>query len=269
MAIIACPECGKEISDKAKSCPHCGYVLEKEKQIGKIICEECGTEFDDELDACPNCGCPKIEEKKGKEPQKVEVTKVAVNKKKLIAGIFVLVLIVGAIVGGIFIKKTVDKNNAEKEEKKYYSKLESTTNIMLAGCADAESAAGLIHDVWKNAIYEEEDSSTDDYTKPDGYFVSDFNDALANLEADISFSKKVDGIRKNQITVEKAMKELKNPPEKYKEAYDTIKDFYESYLEFTRLATNPSGSLQSYTSDYNDLDSDVMSKYKKMEMFFE
>lgn len=27
MAMINCPECGKEISDKAASCPNCGYVL--------------------------------------------------------------------------------------------------------------------------------------------------------------------------------------------------------------------------------------------------
>ena len=25
MALINCPECNKEISDSAKSCPHCGY----------------------------------------------------------------------------------------------------------------------------------------------------------------------------------------------------------------------------------------------------
>lgn len=25
MALIKCPECGKEISDTAKVCPHCGY----------------------------------------------------------------------------------------------------------------------------------------------------------------------------------------------------------------------------------------------------
>lgn len=36
MAIIKCPECGKEISDKATSCPNCGFPLikgqpEKEK----------------------------------------------------------------------------------------------------------------------------------------------------------------------------------------------------------------------------------------------
>ncbi len=27
MALIKCPECGKEISDKANSCPSCGYPI--------------------------------------------------------------------------------------------------------------------------------------------------------------------------------------------------------------------------------------------------
>ncbi len=27
MALINCPECGKQISDSAKMCPHCGYEL--------------------------------------------------------------------------------------------------------------------------------------------------------------------------------------------------------------------------------------------------
>lgn len=29
MALIECPECGKEISDKAESCPHCGFPVSK------------------------------------------------------------------------------------------------------------------------------------------------------------------------------------------------------------------------------------------------
>lgn len=33
MALIKCPECGKEISDKAGKCPHCGYQLQKEKGV--------------------------------------------------------------------------------------------------------------------------------------------------------------------------------------------------------------------------------------------
>lgn len=29
MALIKCPECGKEFSDTANACPHCGYVMKK------------------------------------------------------------------------------------------------------------------------------------------------------------------------------------------------------------------------------------------------
>lgn len=32
MALIKCPECGYEISDKTTQCPHCGYVLKQEIQ---------------------------------------------------------------------------------------------------------------------------------------------------------------------------------------------------------------------------------------------
>ena len=30
MALINCPECGKEISDKSVACPHCGFPIESE-----------------------------------------------------------------------------------------------------------------------------------------------------------------------------------------------------------------------------------------------
>lgn len=29
MAMIKCPECGKEVSNQANNCPNCGYVLNK------------------------------------------------------------------------------------------------------------------------------------------------------------------------------------------------------------------------------------------------
>lgn len=32
MALITCPECGREISDQAKACIHCGYPLEHAKE---------------------------------------------------------------------------------------------------------------------------------------------------------------------------------------------------------------------------------------------
>ena len=30
MALIKCPECGKEVSTAAKTCPHCGYPLKEQ-----------------------------------------------------------------------------------------------------------------------------------------------------------------------------------------------------------------------------------------------
>jgi zinc ribbon protein len=37
MAIIQCPECSKEISDSAFTCPHCGYP--KYLSAIKILCK--------------------------------------------------------------------------------------------------------------------------------------------------------------------------------------------------------------------------------------
>lgn len=65
MALIKCPECGKEISDRSKVCIHCGYPLEEEtnKNVIYIKCPECGQEVPDGGDNCSYCGCPiKIQE---------------------------------------------------------------------------------------------------------------------------------------------------------------------------------------------------------------
>lgn len=43
MALIKCPECGKEISDKAKACPNCGFCTEYEKE-SKVIQENTNKE---------------------------------------------------------------------------------------------------------------------------------------------------------------------------------------------------------------------------------
>ena len=47
MALIKCPECGKEISDKSKQCIHCGYPLDELKinntnQLYKIVLTDHG-----------------------------------------------------------------------------------------------------------------------------------------------------------------------------------------------------------------------------------
>ena len=45
MALIICPECGKEVSDKAPACIHCGFpfAAQKTNDDAQIICPKCGS----------------------------------------------------------------------------------------------------------------------------------------------------------------------------------------------------------------------------------
>ena len=36
MALIKCPECGKDVSTKAKACPHCGYPINQATNANPI-----------------------------------------------------------------------------------------------------------------------------------------------------------------------------------------------------------------------------------------
>lgn len=61
MAMIKCPECGKEISDMAKSCPNCGCPSEifhkKEEHLEDYsICPECGSKNKVGMFTCKTCG---------------------------------------------------------------------------------------------------------------------------------------------------------------------------------------------------------------------
>lgn len=59
MAIIRCPECGHEISDKAPFCPSCGVAI-----AGKVTtCPQCGKVYFADADQCPQCHCKTVRPK--------------------------------------------------------------------------------------------------------------------------------------------------------------------------------------------------------------
>lgn len=51
MALMKCPECGSEMSEAAKSCPHCGYTIEETK-----FCKYCGEKVPIDSVVCTKCG---------------------------------------------------------------------------------------------------------------------------------------------------------------------------------------------------------------------
>ena len=36
MALINCPECGKQISNTVKNCPHCGFAYQEIMELNRI-----------------------------------------------------------------------------------------------------------------------------------------------------------------------------------------------------------------------------------------
>ena len=242
-----------------------------------LLCEECGMQLPEAVQTCPNCGCPVPGEEETAEqaPQKVEVTsvnlpKMGKNTKKHI--IFALVAIIAVIVVffvGNSISQNKQKQQAEQRSQEYAQDLDTASFTMLMGAIEAEEAGNLIKSVWYNAIYEERDSKTDPYTRPNGYFVSDFNDALGNLFSDEDFNETISSIETNQDLVSGMMKDLKDPPEEHEDAYDALKELYDAYTALTNLVTNPTGSLTTYSQSFNEADTEMANCYDAMEMYID
>lgn len=57
MGLIICPECSKEISSKARSCPNCGYPMHLSDE-DKKLCENCRKPNNFDNDFCCFCGKP-------------------------------------------------------------------------------------------------------------------------------------------------------------------------------------------------------------------
>lgn len=247
MGLTTCPKCGKTISEKATVCPHCNsHVIKK----NLITCEDCKKEYDISMGACPNCGCPNSALK---QKQK--------KHKGVIISIIVFALIVVSVLGiGI---------SQKAKELKYYSNMETVSFTMLDGAAKAENAGNLIKSVWYNAIYEERNSETDKYTMKNGKFVDDFNDALSELFADENFCNSISEIVTNQSEVANLMKQLKEPPKKYEEAYSVLKIYYDNYLKMTRIVINPTGNLNTFSENFNTYDNNTVDSYEKMKLYLD
>lgn len=158
MALIKCPECNKEISDKVKACPYCGYPFEQQEEAQKF------------------------------EISSVNIKMKKENKKKII----ILVIIICCVIVVGFIGFKVYKNEqAKKEAARYEIEVENyIDNInkmkvqMIITGSEAEGLMNKTSMVWSNAIFKKSDSETDKYTMVNGEFIDDFNDALSNLFLD-------------------------------------------------------------------------------------
>lgn len=141
MAIIKCPECGREISDKAPVCPACGIEI-----AGHIItCPQCNTIYFKNQAYCPTCHCkntmtaapvsPSIQPTT--ETPKIQPKKNS-NKKILYSFLFALVI----VLGGIFVWYQAQSG---KEEEAYTYAMTSDDPAVLQSYLNTYAGAPAEH----------------------------------------------------------------------------------------------------------------------------
>ncbi len=287
MALIECPRCGKQISDKSIQCIHCGEPIVRVEEDENNRCLECGQILSETDDICPSCGCPVQKEKNDnveEKPQMVEVTSVHL-KKKTKNLLIIVFLIIAAIIAGVLIKKSIDERNtqiatekAEEEARikhvndynRYIDTLKSVQMLMILNGASAEKMCNLTIQVWRACIYHEPSSETNKYALKEkeykrfgdndseptsAYYYRDFNEGLSLLLKDKK--ETIDSIDSGLDDVKKIMADLKEVPEGLEECYTNFKNTYDAYKDLCNLATNPTGSYQTY----NDAEQDAVARF--------
>ena len=247
MALIACPECAREISDTIKACPHCGFAI------------------------ALNVG---IEAS----PQQVEVTAINLaNTARIKKAVIIITAVIAVIAVVVGVVLAIRNNNAEKERiaaenerialrQEYIENTKEIHLLMLNGAVDAEQVGNMARSVWRNTIYKTDDSTTNLFTKTGGSFNEDFNVSLRAMYDNSITVEWVEKIRVNQDEVAQLYKLLQNPPEEFSSLFTALDNTYSAYTGLTRLAISPSGTLVSFSDDFRKFDTEFLEGYNKLEL---
>ena len=252
MALINCPNCNKEISDKAKVCVGCGHQILDDANTEKrmVTCPECGGIADSLTDICSNCGYPL--NSLGIKADEKQKSKSIFKKKWFWISAICFMLLISIV---LFVA-----NRARNEN--YNIEICTAVDEMMAVSADAENVGNQICSVWNNAIFDKDNENTAKYTSG----TKDFNEALSNLFADEEFTGKITSIRNKQSEIDTYLGKLKNPPEKFEDAYDEFKELYYAYSDYVDFVILCKGSYNTYTEDLSKKSSALMENYREIKV---
>ncbi len=180
------------------------------------------------------------------------------KKNKKLAIIIASVVAVIVIVVGVVVAMSVNERNTYNS---YVDDLNATASMILSSAAECETLGNDVKQIWNSAIWDKNIGDWDE--KYQKYYATDFNTALANYFSDSAVITTVAMVESERDDIDASMKRLENPPAGCEKAFDALEELYESYSDFARLATNPSGSLQTFSNEFGTLDSETVSLYEK------
>lgn len=241
MALINCPECTKEISDKVKTCPHCGYPFNDDQTQG-IINTSNG-----------------LKER-------------IIEKRK---PVIISLLIVLSIVAVLLTTNNINLAKSNKEKATLFK--DSVTLITKAGYNSADTCS-IILNVWSNAGSRDFNDVFKYMFSGDiknhewsgiGMDKQGFSTiSWGNLANEMnSFKDRLDNLEVEKTEVDSKMEQIKQiERDENEKEIDGIVDYYNEYLKLYNAATNPSGNQLNYSSNLITMKSDFDSAKVELDM---
>ena len=240
-----CPKCGtpKAAAPKKNVCGNCGAELED----GQAFCPKCGHKAGVAIDSNVNAAINQFNagvEKKKKKPKALPI-------------VIALVLVV-AIAVGAFVSSTMSAKKAEEAKKEYIENIEEFLSLSLTAGSNLEDIADTIQKYWHENIWDDK-------------WGDDINDAI--LYAMIAKSDEIDQAETYDSQMKDLYSKIKKVPDglaeedvdDIEELCEAVKDLYNVYTDFYSLATDPSGSYNSYSDSNNDTTDEFLSCYRALE----
>ena len=130
-----------------------------------------------------------------------------------------------------------------------YQEMDKTMMTSSIVCSQTERT-------WSTAIF--------DRKTPSGKYCSNFNDALSELFDTYHESGILDSLSNYKDRMQVATSKLNNPPSSRKDCYNDFVEIVSEVSSFSRMASDPSGSLKSYNEQTNEAAESIS---KKLDQF--
>jgi hypothetical protein len=169
-------------------------------------------------------------------------------KEALVRKIKIVVILISLSASICFIILLARHNEAKRNE--YARKFVGVSYRIQANAELSLVLLGVISEIWRNAI----ESGSDFESK-----------IQMTLYAFKSYGV-IDSLEYCNQKIEQGMRELKDYPRQYKEAYNVLMELFGVYSEIYSLSRYPSGSLLSFNTRVGDLSSKFTEIWSKLKV---
>lgn len=229
-------------------------------QSSNSTCQSCGTQLNGQQ-FCPNCGTNAFQTAANSYstpatpqqlPQQPFIQTMQPKAKTKTAPIIIAVVVLLAIVGGIFGYNQIQKNNKKEAIAEYVKDAKTFQTTALTSGVKLEAIAKTIRTYWYSYV------SNGTYSSVDGAVSA----ALLNESSNVS------SVKTSKATLESLYSKLSTIPDgtdkELGELKTAVKDAYDAYNQFHNYILNPSGNYYTFISQATQYDSTCAAKIKNL-----